>query len=219
MSRKELSATMHGNYGTRLQPMVDAESIPMRWQGTPIEDFIAVHNYGGEIKPDDNPHLLIVTCIEYRFSPQIPPSFAYVARKAGGRLIGSELELVYTLAKGVRHIALVGHNDCGMTKVAESKPLLVDALVEQGWDRTAAVLYVNANAPRYMIGDEIDTLEIEYLRLSQLFKNVEIAPLFVSIASSHLHLPTWYFKYMIASPTEGTGSEVDLEKIASLLNL
>lgn len=219
MSRKELSATLHSNYGSRISKMTDPEGIPPEWKGTPIEDLIAAHNFDKPIEPSESPRLLIVSCIEYRFSPQVPHSFAYVARKAGSRLIGEEFSLAYTAAKGVKHIALIGHNDCGMTKVNQAKPLLIDALVDQGWDKTAATLYVNANAPSHMIGDELESLEIEFKRLSELFRKVTIAPLFVSIASSHLHIPNWYAKYMKPGPQKPDETPVSLEKIAELLRL
>ena len=218
MSRKELSATHHAAYGSRLFQITEESAIPTRWRDTPIESLIAAHNFEKVIPPAENPKLMIVTCIEYRFNPQVPHSFAYVVRKAGGRLLGSEFALAYTLAKGVEHVVLIGHNDCGMTKVEQAKPMLIDALVNQGWDHTAAALYVKHNAPKYMIADEIDALEAEYLRLTKLFKKVEIAPLFVSIASTHLHLPTWYLKYMNTDPSAETGP-VDLDNIAELLNL
>lgn len=220
MSKHELSATMHSNFGSRISKLSDPESIPKEWKGTPIEELIGAHNFDKPIEPGETPRLLLVSCIEYRFSPQVPHSFAYVARKAGSRLIGEEFSVAYTVAKGVKHIALIGHNDCGMTKVNQSKPLLIDALVSQGWDKTAATLYVNANAPSHMIGDELESLEQEYLRLSALFKKVMIAPLFVSIASAHLHIPNWYAKY-ITKPVNAQEQpdEVNLERIAELLRL
>ncbi|MBX9568017.1 MAG: hypothetical protein K2X77_03940 [Candidatus Obscuribacterales bacterium] len=220
MSRQELSATMHSGYGSRISKLIDPESLPALWRNTPIEELIGAHNFDKPIESGDTPQLLIVSCIEYRFSPQVPHSFAYVARKAGSRLIGEEFSLAYTVAKGVKHIALIGHNDCGMTKVNQAKPALIEALVSQGWDKTAATLYVNANAPSHMIGDELESLEQEYLRLRSLFKKVLIAPLFVSIASSHLHIPNWYAKYAAqAGKDEDTDTPVSLDKIAELLRL
>ncbi len=198
MSQSEhpLSATHHTKFGKRLRNINDREHIPSRWLETPIEQFIRAHNFDEPVKAAKSPQLLIVSCIEYRFRPEVPAKFAYVMRTAGGKisqLPGAEFALSYILANGVRHIALVGHNDCGMTKVHEFKPKLVAALIEQGWDPAHAGVFIEDNAERFAMDDEIDSLEREFNRLKALFKNVEIAPLFISLSSTRLHIPKWYF--------------------------
>jgi carbonic anhydrase len=200
VSKEELSATQNFGFGSRLSQINSRQDIPEHWLNTPIEDLIGAHNFQKPIVASGEPALLIVTCIEYRFQPEIPNMWAYVNRCAGGRLAGSEFSVSYILAKGVRHIALIGHNDCGMTKVVESKPLLIEALVSQRWERDRAEDFVEQNAARFMMQDEIDGQKREFLRLRQLFPEVEIAPLFVSIASMRLHIPKWYFDYLKASP-------------------
>ncbi|HNH76233.1 MAG TPA: hypothetical protein PLF23_20765, partial [Candidatus Obscuribacter sp.] len=72
---------------------------------------------------------------------------------------------------------------------------LVEALAEQGWEQDHAKNFVEAHADRFAIDDEIDALESEYVRMRSLFQKVEIAPLFVSLSSSRLHLPSWFEKY------------------------
>lgn len=200
MDRSHLSATQSSRFGTRITPLSSRADLPPRWLGSPIEDFVAAHNFDKPIEGGTDPRLLIVSCIEYRFSPSVPHSFAYVMRTAGGRLShesGSEFALSYILAKGVRHIAMIGHNDCGMTKVPQFKPNLVKALVEQGWEEAKAQTFIDDNADRFAMDDEIESLEREYTRMRELFKNVEIAPLFVSLASSRLHMPNWFLRYMV----------------------
>jgi carbonic anhydrase len=192
---KELSATTNINYGSRLHLVDKPQDIPARWVGTPIEDLIAAHNFGKEIASTGDPRLLLVSCIEYRFRPEVPHSFAYVSRSAGGRLIGGEFAVSYILAKGVRHIALIGHNDCGMTKVDALKNQLIDALVGQDWEQSSAKQYVEENAARFKMDDEIDALYQEFTRLTEMFPKIEIAPLFVSIASTRLHIPKWYMTF------------------------
>ncbi len=195
-----LSATTSVTFGTRIKAIKSQDDLPKKWHGSPIEEFVGAHNWETPIsrKSATNPSLLIVSCIEFRFQPEIPPYFAYVIRSGGGRIsniAGSEFAISYILAKGVRHFALVGHNDCGMTKVYQFRPKLVEALVEQGWEETKAQRFIDDNADNFAIGDEIDALEQEYLRLKESFKNIEIAPLFVSLSSKRLHLPLWFAKY------------------------
>lgn len=194
MSRKELSATQSSSYGTRLSLIKEPADIPEQWRASPIEEFIGAHNFDKPIEGSDHPRLLIVSCIEYRFSPQIPHTFAYVMRTAGGSLKNLEFPLSYILAKGVRHVVLVGHNDCGMTKVPMFKPNLIGALVEQGWDEERAKQLIESQADSYFISDEIDGLKNEYEQLRHNFKHIEIAPLFVSIASTRFHIPKWFLQ-------------------------
>lgn len=193
-----LSVTQSHKFKSRLQQINDKGEMPKRWQGTPIEEFIAAHNFDAKIAAGTEPKLLIVSCIEYRFQPHVPRNFAYVIRTAGGRIsriAGNEFALAYILAKGVRHIALVGHNDCGMTKVHDFKPNLVQALVEQEWEPTRAQEFIDQYAEDFAIKDEIDSLEHEFIRLKGLFKHVEVAPLFVSLSSVRLHVPAWFEDY------------------------
>ncbi len=200
MADDNLSATTSVTFGSRIKAIKSRDDLPTRWHDSPIEEFIGAHNWEKPIERTSatTPSLLLVSCIEFRFQPDIPPYFAYVIRSAGGRLshmAGSEFALSYILAKGVRHVAIVGHNDCGMTKVYQFKPQLVQALVDQGWEPERAQRFIDDNADNFAISDEIDSLEKEYLRLKESFKNIEIAPLFVSLSTKRLHLPLWLNKY------------------------
>lgn len=189
---KSLRVTTDFNYNSRLKPIKSGDDIPARWRDTPIEQLINAHNFGVPIESAETPQLMVATCIEFRFQPMVPKFFAYELRQPGGRLIGSEFTVAYALCKGVRHMALIGHNDCGMTKVAENSKAMEDALVAQGWSAERAQDFVTANGPRFAIRDEVDALQREYLRVKRLFKNLEIAPLFTALANSNLYIPTWY---------------------------
>lgn len=179
-------------YKGRLQPITSLDDIPQEWVDTPIEKLIACENFGHKIKESTQPELLIATCIEFRYALPIPRMFAYVIRRASGRLVGSEFSLAYILSAGVRHFALIGHNDCGMTKVLHKQGDLIRALVEQGWPQDRAEDFVRSQSERHMMKDEIDGLRREYIRLRRLFKKVTIAPMFVDLADTKLFIPTWY---------------------------
>jgi hypothetical protein len=62
------------------------------------------------------------------------------------------------------------------------------------------------HAGRYHIEDEVDSLKREFYRLKRLFKNVEIAPLFVSLSSNRLHVPHWYLDF-VQKPDLGNANE------------
>ncbi len=187
-----LRVTTDFKYASRLNSIKTVADIPKRWIGTPIEKLISAHNFDIAIEPAASPQLMVATCIEFRFQPKVPHFFAYEMRQASGRLTGAEFTVAYVLTKGVRHLALIGHNDCGMTKVHEHGAAMEAALVEQGWDTDRASDYVTMNGPRYAIRDEVDALEREYRRLRRVFKDLEIAPLFAALANGFLYLPKWY---------------------------
>jgi carbonic anhydrase len=168
------------------------EDIPKEWQGTPIEAFIMSQNFGWPIQQTGKPELLIATCIEFRYALPMPRMYSYVIRRASGRIIGSEFSVAYTLAKGVNCLLMIGHNDCGMTKVEETKPLLVDALVNQGWNRELAKMYVDKHGDRHEIFDELWALKDEYVRVRNVFPKLLVAPMFVCLFDSKLYLPKWY---------------------------
>lgn len=218
MSRRDdgLGVTQNIKFSTRLTRVEKPEDIPERWHNSPISDIIGAHNFNRQIAVTGEPKMLISTCIEFRFRPEVPSMFAYVIRRASGRLIGSEFSLVYALSRGVKHVVLIGHNDCGMTKVSHHKPAMIDALVYQGWDRERAEEFVTMHAGRYHIEDEVDSLRKEFVRLKRLFHNVEIAPLFASLASNKLHIPNWYMDYLKDPSTIDGNGQVSPQELLML---
>jgi carbonic anhydrase len=196
MDNKNLGVTQNVRFSTRLARITHPDDVPEKWRNTPIGALIGAHNFDEPITAAGSPQLLVATCIEYRFHPIVPQMYSYVIRRASGRLIGSEFSLVYVLSKGVRHVVLLGHDDCGMTQVSQHGPGMIATLIEQGWDEDRAKEYIAMNAGRYAIQDEVDSLKQEFFRLKKLFRKVEIAPLFISLASQRLYIPRWYVDYM-----------------------
>ena len=88
-------------YLSRLIEINSRERIPTEWLDTPIEAFIMSQNFGWPIQTTGNPELLISTCMEFRYALPMPRMYAYVIRRASGRVIGSEFSVGYTLAKGL----------------------------------------------------------------------------------------------------------------------
>ncbi len=179
-------------YDNLLLDLQNNNDIPKEWRDSPIEHFIMSQNHGWPIQTSGNPELLIATCIEFRYALPIPRMYAYVIRRASGRIIGSEFSVGYTMAKGVKHLVIIGHNDCGMAKVPEAAPLVIDAFVKQGWSKEAATRYVEKHGKRHAIPNELEALQDEYIRIRRLFPKLEVAPLFVNLYDSKLRLPTWY---------------------------
>jgi hypothetical protein len=183
---------LDAKYADRIVSIPSSGDIPEIWKGTPIENLILAENFGRPIPATGEPQMLIATCIEFRYSLPIPAMYAYVIRRASGRLVGSEFSLAYILSRGVEWCALIGHNDCAMTRVDEHKPEMINALQREGWERERAQEYVTYHAARYSIHDELDALQREYVRLKRLFRKLKIAPLFVCLSDTKLYIPKWY---------------------------
>lgn len=189
---ENLSVRSSEKYRDLLTEIYSPEDIPKSWHNTPIASFILSQNCSFPISSSGEPELVIATCIDFRYALPIPRKFAYVIRKAGGRVDGAEFAIGYTLAKGVKHLVLIGHNDCGMAKIPESAPHVVNALIEQGWSKETAQKYVEKHGAKNAMSNELSALEDEYRRLRRLFPKMEIAPLFVSLYDTKLYLPKWY---------------------------
>jgi carbonic anhydrase len=182
-------------YHEKLLELNSRDEIPEQWRDTPIEALIMAQNSGWPIHSGDHPQVLIVTCIEFRYTPPIPRMYAYMIRRASGRLVGSEFSVGYVISRGVKHLVLIGHNDCGMVKVTEHGADVVDALADQGWNRTLAQQFVRHYTKKHKIADELGALEGEYVRLCKLFPKLVIAPLFVNLYDSKLYLPKFFVEH------------------------
>lgn len=201
-------------YKGRLQAIISPSDIPMEWCNTPIEKLIRSENFSEKIEEGTRPELLISACIEFRYALPIPRMFAYVIRRASGRLMGSEFSLAYILSAGVRHFVLIGHNDCGMTKVLKKQNDLINALTEQGWPQDRAEDFIHSQSERHMMKDELDGLKREYIRLRRLFKKVTIAPMFVDLADTKLFIPSWYQELSLLDEDSLSDKVLDVDLIA-----
>jgi carbonic anhydrase len=198
------------NYRDLLTSIESVSDVPAQWKGTPIECFIMAQNFGWPIQATGKVELLVSTCIEFRYALPIPRMYSYVIRRASGRVLGSEFSVGYTLAQGVKYLALIGHNDCGMTKAIANSERVVAALVDQGWDEDLAQRYVDAQLKRHSIHDELDALREEFIRMKRVFRKLIIAPLFVCLHDSRLYVPAWYESLNAELDSEDPQSPRDL---------
>ncbi len=86
----------------------------------------------------------------------------------------------------------MAHNDCGMAHLFEHSEKIVAALENQGWSRGRAEQFVKVQSAKLAVKSELDALEQEYHRLKSLFKNVHVAPFFLTLADKRLYIPRWY---------------------------
>ena len=142
----------------RLVNISKQEDIFPEYRDTPIGLLLEYHNL--ERSPDTytKAQLLVGMCMDNRKHLNIPDNFAFIIRTGGANLRYSEFKVSYAISVGdVRHIALIGHNNCGMVNLVSRKEQFINGLVEKaGWDREWAEEHFMHFAPMFEIGNEID---------------------------------------------------------------
>jgi len=173
-----------------LQPVESAKDIPAHLRDTPIGELLQYHNLGRELIPVPAPRLLIGMCMDNRKHLHIPDNFAFILRAGGANLRPSEFKVSYAIAVGgVRAIAIIGHNNCGMVNLMSRSQLFIDGLVKNaGWDRRQAEDHFFHFAPLFEIGSEIDFTLSETKRLRLRYPGVQVAPMIYRVEDNRLYL-------------------------------
>jgi carbonic anhydrase len=128
--------------------------------------------------------------MDHRKHLRLPDNFAYITRSGGANLRYSEFKVSYAIAVGgVRAIALIGHNQCGMVNLAARRGQFVQGLVDHaGWDREWAETHFMHFAPMFEIGNEVDFVLSEGKRLRLRYPNIQVAPLLHLVEDNRLYL-------------------------------
>src|SRR5881396_1090879 len=124
----------------KLLTISSREDILPEYWGTPIALLLEYHNMGRELVSCTNAELLVGMCMDNRKHLHMPDNFAFIIRTGGANLRYSEFKVSYAISVGgVRHIALIGHNHCGMVNLIARKEQFINGLVEAtGSDRQQA---------------------------------------------------------------------------------
>lgn len=175
-----------------IRPVDSERDIPQHLRGTPLEDLLQYQNLGRELRPVPAPQLLIGMCMDSRKHLRIPDNFAFILRAGGANLRPAEFKVSYAIAVGgVRAIAIIGHNNCGMVNLMARSQIFIDGLVKNaGWDRQQAEEHFHHFAPLFEIGSELDFTRSEAKRLRQRYPRVLVAPMLYQIENSRLFLLT-----------------------------
>ncbi len=172
----------------RLIEVNSTVDIPGKYQGTPIGRLVEYQNH---LRPHDvysTAQILVGMCMDNRKALDVPENFAYILRTGGANMQASGFKISYAIAVGgVRHIAIAGHNHCGMVNLKERKEAFIKGLVEgAGWDRERAEKHFINLVPLSEIGNEIDFVLSEVGRLRAEYPKITIAPLLYQIENNHL---------------------------------
>lgn len=174
----------------RLIAVNKAEDIPGEFEGTPLGELLEYHNLGKKYNVFSKAQILIAMCMDNRKTLRIPENFAYIIRSGGGSLRYSEFTVSYAVSVGkVKHIALVGHDRCGMSNLYKKKEAFIEGLVENaGWTRKQAEEHFMCFSPMFEIGNEIDFVLSEARRLRDHYPKITIVPLFYLLDDNRLYL-------------------------------
>jgi carbonic anhydrase len=174
----------------RLLPVQTTEDIPPVYRSTPIELLLEYHNLDVPYRTYTRAELLVGMCMDNRKHLHIPDNFAYIIRSGGANLRYSEFKVSYAIAiGGVKAIALIGHNHCGMVNLVSRKAEFIENLVANaGWTPSQAEEHFQSYAPLFEIGNEIDFVLSEVNRLRYRYPKILVAPMLYLIEDNRLYL-------------------------------
>ena len=174
----------------RLLSVSSASDIPDQYRNTPISLLLEYHNLGREHASHERAELLIGMCMDNRNQLRIPNKFSFIIRAGGANLRYSEFKVSFAIAVGgVQHIALIGHTNCGMVNLHARKREFVEGLMERGgWEQELAEQHFLHFSPLFEIGNEIDFVLSETIRLRNRYPKVGVAPLMYRVEDNRLYL-------------------------------
>ncbi len=174
----------------RLKTINSIEDIPEKYRDTPIGRLLEYHNLDRPFETYQNATMLVGMCMDNRKHLHMPDNFSYILRTGGANLRYSEFKVSYAISvAGIRHIALIGHNHCGMVNLVGRKPDFIKGLVDvAGWDKERAEQHFMHFAPMFEIGNEIDFILSEAIRLRVVYPKITIVPMLYIVEDNKLYL-------------------------------
>ncbi|WP_153639712.1 carbonic anhydrase [Prolixibacter sp. NT017] len=174
----------------RLVAIKTKDDIFPEYRDTPIGDLLEYHDLDRDFDSYEAAQLLVGMCMDHRKHLHIPDNFSYIIRAGGANLRHSEFKVSFAIAIGnVKHIAIIGHSNCGMVNLASKKEKFIGGLVDSaGWERTFAEEHFNQFAPLFEIGNEIDFVLSEVKRLRNRYPKITVAPMYYKVEDNKLYL-------------------------------
>ncbi|MGQ8336370.1 hypothetical protein ACUNWD_07440 [Sunxiuqinia sp. A32] len=172
----------------RLIEVKSKADIFPEYKNTPIGLLLEYHNLNRTFCRYDSPQMLIGMCMDNRKSLWIPENFAFIIRSGGANLFYHEFQVSYAIGVGdVKHIALIGHNDCGMVQIHNRKDLFIEGLQKNaGWKQETAQMHFENLSPFFEIGDETEFLVSEAKRIQRRYPSIVVAPLYFNEETSKI---------------------------------
>lgn len=173
-----------------LKPVFIESDIPSNISNTPYADLLRYHNLSRNFKVYEKAELVIVMCMDNRKQLLIPNKFAYILRTAGARITGSEFKLSFAIGMAdIKHVALIGHTNCGMVNLQSKKEKVIKGLVENaGWTKEQAENHFDSYAPFFEIENEADFVVSESKRLKEKYPKINFLPMIYKVEDNKLYL-------------------------------
>jgi carbonic anhydrase len=173
----------------RLLPIQAHDDILPAYRDTPIGFLLEYHNLNKPFITYDKAQLLVGMCMDNRKHLHMPDNFAFIIRAGGANLRYSEFKVSFAIAIGhVKHIALIGHNKCGMVNLISRKAEFISGLMETaGWEKERAEEHFMHFAPMFEIGSETDFILSETKRLRHRYPKITIAPMMYLVEDNKLY--------------------------------
>jgi len=173
----------------RLLAIEKKSDILNQYLDTPIARLVEYHNLSEPHQQYGSAELLIGMCMDNRKMLNIPKNFAFIIRTGGANLRYSEFKVSFAIAVGgVKHIALIGHTNCGMVNLISKKPKFIEGLAENaGWTKEQAEEHFYHYGPMFEIGNEIDFVLSEAKRLRLRYPKIMIAPMIYKVEDNKLY--------------------------------
>jgi carbonic anhydrase len=172
-----------------LLPVTCAADILPPYRQTPIGLLMEYQNLNRSFDPYAVAQLLIGMCMDNRKMLRIPDNFAYVLRTGGANLQRIQFKVSFAIAiGGVRALALIAHDQCGMVRLTQRREAFIQGLVAHaGWTAEDAANHFDEHAPDFEIGDAAEFVCAEVQRLRRWYPTVLIAPLFYRVDEGRLY--------------------------------
>jgi len=173
----------------RIKPVKSRKDIFPELRNTPVGLLLEYHNLDRKHDPYDSADLLVGMCMDNRKHLRIPDNFAFIIRSGGANLRYSEFKVSYAIAVGgIKHIALIGHSNCGMVNLMSKREQFINGLIESaGWEPEFAEEHFNSYAPMFEIGNEIDFVLSEAQRIRNRYPRITVVPLFYKVEDTMLY--------------------------------
>lgn len=169
--------------------VTQSSHIPEKYRGTAVEKLVGYHNLAMPYDTYENAEILVGMCMDNRKMLHLPENFAFIVRTAGANLRYSDFKVAFAVGVGgVSAVAIIGHNDCGMSKLMAKKSAFIRGMVEKaGWDAKKADEHFMSFAPFFEIEDEEQFIASEATRLREKFPKITVAPMIYRLEDNLLY--------------------------------
>ncbi len=171
-----------------LSPVRTTSDLAPEYKDSPIADLFRFHDKRAAGNSYSHAPLLIVTCMDRRIALNTPPGYAYVVRTAGANTRSVLFNIDYAVAVAkVEAIALIGHNDCAMTRVKDQRTEFEQGmLTTQDWAADKASRTYDNGCEWFGIDDAVVSTWKETHALRKRYPNTPVAPLYYLVKDGRL---------------------------------